>query len=273
MGSLDDRFWFWTSALVVLLTTALLIGNIGIVVLFVLCSLQALREFLTLTHTRRADHWALVAGFFVVLPFQYVLIAIDWYGMSSIMIPVYAFLGLPIVSALRRDTKRFMERVAEVQWGLMTSVYCISHLPLLLTLSIPGFEGRGLFLILFVGIVVQGAELLREAIERRLVMPQHQQSLPREFVGIALAGAMLGAGLCWMTPFDVLSAVGLGAVAAGLGLAGSLVMEAVRRDRGVEDWRRGQRSERHTVGLLDRLERLVFAAPVFFHLVRFWWTV
>ena len=155
MGNLDSRFGFWALAVIVLVATGLLIGNIGVIVLFALCSLQALREFLTLTHTRRADHWALLAGFFVVLPLQYVLIAIDWYGLSSIMIPVYAFLGLPIVSALRRDTTRFMERVAEVQWGLMTSVYCLSYLPLLLTLSIAGFEGRGLFLILFVGIAVQ----------------------------------------------------------------------------------------------------------------------
>ncbi len=270
---LDDRFGFWVIAAIVLLSTALLVGNIGIVVLFALCSLQALREFLTLTHTRRADHWALLAAFFVVLPLQYVLIAIDWYGMSSIMIPVYAFLGLPIVSALRRDTTRFMERVAEVQWGLMTSVYCISYLPLLLTLSVAGFEGRGLFLILFLGMVVQGAELLREAIERRLVLRKLEASLLHELAIIVLAGAMLGAGLSWMTPFDVLSASGFGAVVAALGLAGSLVMEAVRRDRGVEDWRRGQHSNRHARGLLDRLERLVFAAPVFFHLVRFWWTV
>jgi phosphatidate cytidylyltransferase len=85
-------------------------------------------------------------------------------------------------------------------------------------------------------------------------------------------GAVLGAALCWITPFDAAQAAGLAAVAAMLGLAGSLVMEAVKRDRGVEDWQRSGHSARHSTGLLDRLERMIFAAPVFFHLVRFWWT-
>ncbi len=273
MADLDDRLRFWAIATIVLLSTVVTFGDGGVIVLFALCSLQALREFLTLTHTRRADHWALLAAFFVVLPFQYILVAIDWYGMSSIMIPVYAFLGLPIVSALRRDTTRFMERVAEVQWGLMTCVYCVAHMPALLMLTIEGFEGRGLFLILFLGLVVQGAELLRDLVQRRLPMPNAVNPLLVEFGVIAIAGATLGAVLSWMTPFDVAQAAGFGVVIAALGLAGSLVMEAVRRDRGVEDWRRGQHSDRHAAGLLDRLERLVFAAPVFFHLVRFWWTV
>jgi len=273
MPDLDDRLRFWAIAAIVLLATVLIFGDGGVIVLFALCSLQALREFLTLTHTRRADHWALLAAFFVVLPFQYILVAVDWYGMSSIMIPVYAFLGLPIVSALRRDTTRFMERVAEVQWGLMTCVYCVAYMPALLMLPIEGFEGRGLFLILFLGLVVQGAELLRELMQRRMPMSNAANPLLVEFGVIAVVGAALGAVLSWMTPFGLLPAAGLGVATAALGLAGSLVMEAVRRDRGVEDWRRGHPSDRHATGLLDRLERLVFAAPVFFHLVRFWWTV
>ena len=95
----------------------------------------------------------------------------------------------------------------------------------------------------------------------------------REFIITAVAGAMLGAGLCWLTPFGLAAAAGFGALAAVLGLCGSLVMEAVKRDRGLEDWRRGDTFARHTPGLLDRFERLIFAAPVFFHLVRYWWTV
>lgn len=273
MADLGDRLWFWGTAAIVVIATALVLGNGGVIVLFAFCSLQALREFLTFTHSRRADHWALLAAFFVVLPFQYILIAIDWYGMSSIMIPVYAFLGLPIVSALRRDTTRFMERIAEAQWGLMTCVYCLSHLPALLMLQIPGFAGRQLYLILFLGIVVQAAELIEQAAERYLARPKAIDSLAGEIVTVGAAGALLGAGLGWMTPFNLPAAAGLGAVAAILGLAGSLVMEAVRHDRGIEDWRRGRLSDRHARGLFDRLERLVFAAPVFFHLVRFWWTV
>ena len=38
------------------------------------------------------------AGPALALPVQYGLIAIDWYGMYSIFIPVYAFLLLPILA-------------------------------------------------------------------------------------------------------------------------------------------------------------------------------
>ena len=59
-----------------------------------------------------------------------------------------------------------------------------------------------------------------------------------------------------------------------LGLAGSEVMAAVRRDRGIEiEMQSLPENERiHGFGLIGRIERMVFAAPVFFHLVRFWWT-
>jgi phosphatidate cytidylyltransferase len=273
MAAIHERLSFWAIVTVLLLATTLVAGTTGLVILFALASLQGLREFLTLTHTRRADHWALLAAFFVVLPLQYVLIQYDWYGMSSIMIPVYAFLGLPIVSVLRGDTTRFMERVAEVQWGLMTCVYCLSYVPALLMLQIEGYAQSPLALILFLGVVVQGAELLHEGVVRAVPFPAQSKSPAFEFTIVGALGAMIGAALCWFTPFNVAQAAGLGAVVAMLGLAGSLVMEAVRRDRGVEDWRRAERSDRHSPGLLTRLERIVFAAPVFFHLVRFWWTV
>ena len=59
----------------------------------------------------------LAAQLRVVMPIQYWLIAIDWYSLYSIFIPVYAFLLLPIVATFRSDTTRFMERIAEVNGG------------------------------------------------------------------------------------------------------------------------------------------------------------
>ena len=54
-----------------------------------------------------------------------------------------------------------------------------------------------------------------------------------------------------------------------LGFFGGLVMSAIKRDRGVKDW--GRMIEGHG-GMLDRLDSVVFAAPVFFHLTRYWFT-
>jgi phosphatidate cytidylyltransferase len=144
-----------------LLALAVLVGKPGVILLFAGISFLALREFITLTHTRRADHWGLVATFFVLTPIQYGLIWAGQYGIFTILIPVYGFLFLPILSALRSDTTDFFERIAKVQWGLMICVYCISYVPALLTLKIDNYEGRNILLAAFLIAVVQLSDVLQ----------------------------------------------------------------------------------------------------------------
>lgn len=152
------RAW-WVMAIVVGLAFA--IGRVGMIVLFAIVSLFALREFITLTPTRRSDYYALLAAFYVALPLQYWLVYIDWYGLYTLLIPVYAFLLLPILSTIGGDTTRYLERTAKVQWGLMICVFSISHVPALINLHIPGYEGRNLLLIAFLVIVVQSSDVLQ----------------------------------------------------------------------------------------------------------------
>ena len=129
--------------------------------LFALISFAALREFVTLTHTRRSDHWVLLGMFAIIIPVQYWLVWTAWYGLFTIFIPVYCFLLMPAITALHGDTERFLERIAAQQWAVMISVYCVSHVPALLTLDVPGFEGRNLLLIAFLIIMVQGSDVLQ----------------------------------------------------------------------------------------------------------------
>lgn len=264
------RAW-WVMAAVVGL--AFLGGRIGVTLLFALISLFALREFITLTPTRRGDYWALVVAFYVVLPYQYWLVYSDWYGMSAVMIPVYAFLFLPILSTIGGDTTGYLERTSKVQWGLMVSVFCISHVPALLNLEIAGYEGRNLLLIAFLVIVVQSSDVLQyvwgKLCGRRLIAPNLSPSKTVEgFVGGVASASVLGAGLWWITPFTPWQAALLALVINLMGFFGGLVMSAIKRDRGIKDW--GHMIEGHG-GMLDRLDSVCFAAPVFFHLVRFWW--
>jgi len=121
IDNLNARIAAWW-AMVVLLGLAFMFGKAGVIVLFGICSFAALREFVTLTNTDRADHWALAASFYLMLPIQYLLIWYEWYGLYSIFIPVYAFLLLPIAAAMRGKTERFLVRVAETQWALMITV-------------------------------------------------------------------------------------------------------------------------------------------------------
>jgi phosphatidate cytidylyltransferase len=266
------RAWWW---MVALLGVAFAFGKAGVIVLFALASLAALREFITLTPTRRGDHVALAVAFFVVLPMQYYLIWIDWYGLFSVFIPVYVFLLLAALAALRQDTKNFMSRVAETQWGLMISVFSLSHVPALLSLHIPGYEGRNLVLIAFLILVVQSSDVLQyvwgKLLGRHKIAPELSPSKTVEgFVGGVASASVLGALLWWITPFSPWEAGGIAFLINLMGFFGGLVMSAIKRDRGVKDW--GWMIEGHG-GVLDRLDSVIFAAPVFFHMTRYWWTV
>jgi len=261
-------------AMAALLAIAMLFGRAGVVTLFGLLSFAAMREFLTLTAKSRADHYALAAAFFVVLPVQYYLIWIDWYGLYSIFIPVYAFLLLPIISALRSDTQGFLTRVSETQWGLMICVFAASHVPALLTLQIPGYEGKSILLIAFLVVVVQSSDVLQyvfgKLFGRHRIAPRLSPSKTWEgFLGGVISASLLGAALWWMTPFAIWQAFAISGVIAIMGFFGGLVMSAIKRDKGVKDW--GHLIAGHG-GFIDRLDSVVFSAPIFFHIVRYFWS-
>jgi phosphatidate cytidylyltransferase len=271
--NLNDRIRAWW-IMVIVMALALTGGRTGVVLLFAFCSFAALREFVTLTHTQRSDHRALAAAFFIVLPVQYYLVWIAWYGLYSIFIPVYAFLLLPTIAALRGSSDHFLIRIAEVQWALMICVFCVSHVPALLSLTIPGFEGRNVLLIAFLVIVVQISDVLQyvwgKLLGRHKIAPNISPSKTVEgFVGGALSATLIGASLSWMTPFTALQAGLLSLAIVLMGFFGGLVMSAIKRDRGVKDW--GHLIAGHG-GFIDRLDSVIFSAPVFFHLVRYWWS-
>ncbi|MFW2541601.1 phosphatidate cytidylyltransferase [Primorskyibacter sp. 2E107] len=271
--NLNARIKAWW-AMVALLGLAMLAGRTGVLVLFALLSFAALREFLTLTEKRRADHYALAASFFVILPVQYIFIGLDWYGMYSIFIPVYAFLGLPIVAVLRGETDRFLMRIAETQWALMICVFAASHVPALLTLQIPGYEGKSILLIAFLVFTVQFSDVMQyvwgKLFGRRRIAPKLSPSKTWEgFVGGILTASLAGAGLWWLTPFTPFQAFLMALAITLMGFFGGLVMSAIKRDKGIKDW--GHLIAGHG-GFVDRLDSVVFSAPIFFHLTRYFWS-
>jgi phosphatidate cytidylyltransferase len=273
LDNLNARIKAWW-IMVAGISFAFLFGIRGVLLLFAFVSFASLREYVTLTKTRHADRWTLLGMFLIIVPTQYYLIWIDWYGLYSIFIPVYCFLAMPAITAMRGDTSRFLERVSEQQWGVMLSVYCLSHVPALVTLPIPGNEGRGLLLIAFLIATVQGSDVLQyifgKLFGRHKVAPSISPSKTWEgLIGGIASASLMGAGLFWLTPFSPLEAGFLAALSCVMGFFGGLVASAIKRDRGVKDW--GHMIEGHG-GMLDRADSLVFAAPVFFHIVRYAWT-
>ena len=272
IDNLNSRINAWW-VMVVLIGIAFAFGKRAVILLFAFVSFAALREFITIAYTRRGDHLAVAMSFFFFLPLQYYLIWDGWYGLYSILIPVYAFLALPIVASVSQDTTRFLERTTKVQWGLMICVYCVSHLPALLTLRIPGYSGRELLLIAFLVLVVQGSDVLQyvwgKLFGRHKVAPQLSPSKTVEgLVGGVLSATLLGAALYWITPFRPWEAAAMALLIAVMGFFGGLVLSAIKRDRGIKDW--GAMIEGHG-GMLDRMDSVAFAAPIFFHVTRFFY--
>ena len=269
---LRDLRAVWVGAL--LFWVAWASGPLVSTLLFAVLSFLALREFVTLTHTRRADHRSLLLAFFVVLPIQYAVVANEHFDLFTVFIPVYVFLAIPVVSALGNDPQRFLERAAKIQWGIMVCVYGMSHAPALLLLDLPEYEDRGAFLVFFLVVVVAVAQIVQEAASRVLRRRPVARAISRSFswrawlLG-ALAAALVGAMLYWATPFKPVPALAMGCVAGASGTLGELVMKALKRDAGVRNWG-GQPSVTGAVGLLDRVAALCFAAPVFFHSVRWY---
>jgi len=273
IDNLNARVKAWW-LMVVVIGLALLAGKTGVIVLFAFASFVALREYTSIAPTRRGDHWALLLCFFVAIPFQYLLIWIEWYGLYSIFIPVYCFLVLPVLSVMRGEVRAFMQRTATLQWGLMICVYCISHVPALLTLDIPGYEGRNAFLLVFLILIVQSSDVLQyvwgKLFGKTKIAPEVSPSKTvAGFVGGVACTTVLGAALWWITPFTLPQAALISFALALMGFLGGLVMSAIKRDRGVKDW--GTMIEGHG-GMLDRLDSVCFSAPVFFHIVRYWWS-
>jgi phosphatidate cytidylyltransferase len=264
------RSWW---AIVILFTLALIAGTGGIIVLFAFASFAALREFLTLTNKRRADHLALALGFFVVLPLQYLFVGLGWQALYTVFIPVYVFLMLPIVSALRGNSDRFLIRVAETQWALMITVFCMSHVPALLMIDVAGYpDDRGVLLIAFLIMVVQIGDLLdfffgRRIGKTRIIPNLSAKTWEGMACGVACA-AIIGGLLAWMTPFGIFGAAAMAGLASTVGMFGNLVFAAIKADRGVKDWS-------HLIpgqgGFVDQLDSVIFAAPIFYHVTQLIW--
>ncbi|MDR4308668.1 phosphatidate cytidylyltransferase [Chelatococcus sambhunathii] len=262
------RSWW---VMVVVFGAALLVGKGATTILFAGLSFMALREFWTLAPSRPGDHRALFASFFLVLPYHYWLLWTGWYGLFVILIPVYAFLALPALATLAGDVTDFLARSARTQWGLMLGVYMLSHAPALLMLE-TGSEPA--LLLLWLVVVCQLSDVAQyvfgKTLGRTRFSPNVSPSKTLEgLFGGGFSAALIGAALYGLTPFAPLEAFAMALAVVAAGFFGGFVLSAVKRDLGAKDW--GYVIEGHG-GVLDRVDSLIFAAPILFHLTRYWFT-
>jgi phosphatidate cytidylyltransferase len=251
------------------------LGETVATVLFGLVAFFALREFITLSPTRQGDHRSLVLAFFVVLPVQFALVITRRFDLVTVFIPVYVFLAIPVVSALADDPQRFLERNAKLQWGIMVCVYGISHVPALLLLKFPTYDGKNAFLVFFLVFVVQTCMIVEHLVGRKLQRPPSAPNVSKSFnwtswlIAVVVA-SLLGGLLAGLTPFKPAQAVAMAFIACVSGSLGHLVMKALKRDRGIPNWGKRGVGVTGASGLLDRVDALCFGAPIFFHSVRWY---
>lgn len=250
---------------------SLLLGPGAIVCLYALLSFLALREFLTITPTHRADHRALFWAFFIILPLNYALVYIQWYMMFLIFIPVYAFALLPIRLVISGEVDDFLSRTARLQWGLLVCVYFLSYIPWFLRLEFPDIDGKSIEpagLLLWMVIVIQANDVFQYTWgkltgKRALAAKVSPNKTWEGFIGGSLSAIILGCLMSFATPFGIIGAGVMGLLLCLLGTAGGLVMSAIKRSFKAKDWGGGIPGHG---GILDRVDSLLFSAPLFFHI-------
>ena len=254
--------------LILIFTIAFWAGQTVLLVIFAIISFFTFREFVALTPTKPSDHWALVISFYVIIPVQYLLIGFDKNSLFTLFIPVYLFLLLPILMSVRKDNDLFLDRVAKVQWGLMLSVYCVSHAPALMNFDIQRFGSSPSLLLLFFLLIVFLGDLF-VVIASSYFGGKPLRDNPHKTVKGLLVGGLLamlaGYALYWMTPFRSWQALVMSFAIVVSGLMGDIVISSVKRSLGS----RFMDGDRYIGrGTLERLAPLMFAAPVDYHITQ-----
>ncbi len=269
-----SRLRGWWSLLTILTVSLLLeplCGKTITYILFAALSFWAMREFLTLTPTRPADHITMFLVLFICTAVQYLFVAWESYELYSVFIPTYAFLLVPACITLSGDSTHFLERAAKIDMGMLICIYSLSYAPALLSLSMPaGSNVSSIGLLIFFVVIAQISDVMQYVMSRFPI----RHYISREInstktwegvIGSTLIVMLIGAGLYWATPFTYLYAALLAMAISFMGAAGSMTLSAVKRDRGVKDY--GTLVEGHS-GILDRIDSLCFAAPIFYHLAQ-----
>ncbi len=260
---------------------SLMFGPMTTIYLFAILSFIALKEYFSMTATRKADRRVLFWAY-LTIPLQYYWVATGWYGMFIIFIPIYAFLFLPFRMVLAGETKNYLKAASNIHWGLMLTVFTLSHLAFLVVMPLQGAEvnlsaglkvsSEGAALLLYLVVLTQLNDV-SQFISGKLFgnTPIAPKVSPNKTRGGLIGGAIftvaLGSLLATsLTPMNWWQGALVGFGISLVGFIGDISMSAIKRDAGIKDT--GQILPGHG-GILDRLDSLTFTAPLFFHLMHY----
>jgi len=235
-------------------------------------SFLAFKEYLSLIPTRRADHRVLFWAY-LAIPVQYYWVWTGWYGLFIIFIPVYVFLLLPMRMILIGETQGFLRAVGTLHWGLMITVFSLSHMAYMLVLPeatnpAGGRMGLLIFLVVLTELNDVAQYLWGKSFGRRKISPKvSPNKTVAGFVGGVATTVLLAVLFApYLTPLSFAASLAAGALIGIGGFVGDVTISALKRDLGVKD--SGSLLPGHG-GILDRLDSLTYTAPLFFHFVHY----
>lgn len=270
---LGQRVLSWW-VMVTVFSVAILFSRALSIAFFAFVSFLALKEYLSLIPTRRADRRVLFWAY-LAIPVQYGWVAAEEYGLFVVFVPVYMFLLLPLRMVIVGETRDFLRAVGTLHWGLMTMVFSLSHVAFLLVLPlashpVAGGAGLVLYLVVLTELNDVAQYLWGKRFGRRRIVPTVSPN--KTWAGF-LGGVATTVLLAWalaplLTPLSWPMALAAGLLIAVGGFVGDVTISALKRDLGVKD--SGSLLPGHG-GILDRVDSLTYTAPLFFHFVRYFY--
>ncbi len=261
------RSWW---LIVSIFTLVIIMSRNVSVAFFAFVSFLALKEYLSIVPTRRADRRVLFWAY-LSIPVQYYWVAQAWYGMFIIFIPVYVFLLLPMRMVIIGETKEFLRAAGTLHWGIMTMVFGISHIAYLLVLpeaNNPSAGGAGL--VLFLVFLTEFNDVAQyvwgKMLGRKKIIPKISPNKTWEgFLGGMGTTTLLAVLLAeWLTPMTWMVAIAAGLLISTAGFIGDVTISALKRDIGLKDSGSILPGDG---GILDRIDSLTYTAPLFFHFI------
>ena len=269
--NLRQRVRSWWIICVVFFGAILAGGRTG-VVLFAFLSYLAFKEYVSLIPFRRVDRRALFWAY-LAIPIQYAFVWIGWYGMFMIFIPVFMFLIVPMRLVSLQETRGFLATVGMIHWGLMITVFCLGHTAWLFVQPLAGTPPGGsggvvLFLVGLTEINDIAQYVWGKSLGKTKVIPgvSPNKTWAGLWGGVATTAVLAGALAPYLTPMSVSTAIPVGAAIGLFGFVGDVTVSALKRDLGIKD--SGGLLPGHG-GILDRIDSLMFTAPLFLHFLRY----
>jgi phosphatidate cytidylyltransferase len=265
------RSWWVMSALI---AGSLIAGKGAAIALFAFISFFALKEFYSIIPVRPVDR-AVLFWTYLAVPIQFGLVWYEQYGIFIVFVPVYMFLILPAAMVVAGNTQGFLKAVGTLHWGLMTTVYSLGHIAYLLVLPAEAQSGSiaiGAGLVMALIVLTELNDVAQyiwgKSFGRHRITPNVSPNKTWEgfLGGVATTSLAAVVVLPLLTPHSGWLALGLGLLIAVAGFFGDLTESAVKRDLGIKD--SGSIIPGHG-GILDRVDSLIFTAPLFFHYTRY----